>query len=293
MEKYLLHTNWPALEPFRQAYLAHAADQLGSTMEGEAAWVIAVRLATPSVQTLRILEQMTRAWNWPDRQEEVLWLVAERYSDQTWAWTSLTQLVQKKRDTRRMWRLAKLQYEQCPEDDHRANDYAAYALLVNEDLDSAQQLADAIHQRHPEDAIMTTTYALAKLKVGDTNAALAAFQKLSPELLHTPIIAAYYGITLAICGDQGNARIFLDQSAPARLLPEEAALVSQARNNPRQLTQELVPLPPLRPLCLPPANPVRPPSRTRPAAGVWPKVRIWRIQRMPRLPANTRACRYC
>lgn len=263
MEMYLLRTNWPALEPFRQAYLAHAADQLGNTMEGDNAWVIAIRLATPSVTTLRVLEQMTRAWNWPERQEDLLWLTAQRYPDQNWAWSSLTQLVQKKQDTRRMWRLAKLQYEQHPEDDHRANDYAAYALLVNEDLDSARDLASAIHQRHPEDAIMTTTYALAKLKVGDTNAALAAFQKLSPELLHTPIVAAYYGIVLAICGDQDQARIYLDQSAPARLLPEETALVSQARNHPRQLTQELVP-----PTTTPPlfaASQAHPPKGSKPS----------------------------
>lgn len=241
MEKYLLRTNWPALEPFRQAYLSRAAEQLGNSTEDEAAWTMAVTQSAPSADNFRLLVRMTLAWNWPEREEQLLWLTAERHPNQSWVWPILTQLVQKKNETRQMLRLAKLIYGQHPEDDRRANDYAAYALLLNEDWHAAQEIARANHQRHPDDAVMATTCALAGLKAGDTNAALAAFQNLSPASLDVPVIAAYYGLALAVCGDQTKARIYLDRSASARLLPEEASLVALAKNNPQQLMAELVP----------------------------------------------------
>lgn len=238
LERFLNQGPWPDCPALREAFLARAARQLNKPTDAEAAWVTARDLAATSPESLRRLAGMVAAWNWPDRHEELLWLTAEKYPEQRWAPEALHQMAVQQADTRRLWRLAKILYVRHPQHDRLASDYAAYALLVDEDPRQARKIAAEIFQRHPEDPTMVTTHALAELEAGNTNAALAAFKPLPPEVLEVPAVAAYYGVTLAVTGDAAAAKRYLDRAAQARLLPEQKRLVTVAQANPAQLLTE-------------------------------------------------------
>ena len=62
-------------------------------------------------------------------------------------------------------------------------------------------------------------------------AGLKILETLTPEQLHTPEIAAYYGVLLTAAGDQARAVEFLDLGEKATLLPQEKVLLEKARRS--------------------------------------------------------------
>ena len=54
-------------------------------------------------------------------------------------------------------------------------------------------------------------------------------ETLSPAMLNDPSVAGYYGAILAAAGQKEKARTYLDRTTGAQLLPEEAQMVSAAR----------------------------------------------------------------
>jgi hypothetical protein len=56
-------------------------------------------------------------------------------------------------------------------------------------------------------------------------------ETLTPEELHKPEIAAYYGIILAARDEPARAGEFLDLGEKATLLPQEKALIEKARRS--------------------------------------------------------------
>ena len=103
------------------------------------------------------------------------------------------------------------------------------SLLLNVDTDAAHQDAAALHAAQPDNPVFTSTYALSLYLQGRSQEAVQSLRALGLERLDDPSLAAYYGVFLAATGDTKNARIYLDKSAKAFLLPEEQALVEQAK----------------------------------------------------------------
>ena len=92
----------------------------------------------------------------------------------------------------------------------------------------AHELAKEIFSEHPEEAIVTSTYAFSLHLQGRTKEGLAALEKLKPEALEAPSVAVYYGLLLSEAGQTNKASKYLDISEKADLLPEEKALVTEA-----------------------------------------------------------------
>jgi hypothetical protein len=59
--------------------------------------------------------------------------------------------------------------------------------------------------------------------------AVKVMSQLTPEQLHDPSIAAYYGIVLAGAGQNDAAREYFALAEKAPLLPEEEELVTRAK----------------------------------------------------------------
>jgi len=53
--------------------------------------------------------------------------------------------------------------------------------------------------------------------------------QLTPDQLHDPSVAAYYGILLAAAGQNDAATEYFGRAEKAKLLPEEEELVAQAK----------------------------------------------------------------
>ena len=99
------------------------------------------------------------------------------------------------------------------------------SLLRNEDVSNASQNARSIYERNPKKPDYAATYALALHLQGRTEDGLAVFRKLSPEILHQPAIAGYYGLLLASSGQKDLAREFQQLGEKTAILPEEKALL--------------------------------------------------------------------
>ena len=274
-EKYLRQATWPNQEALRFALLARAAANQAKAQDELVAWQNATAVAATAVESLKALAELTQTWRWNQRTEEVLWLAVENYPDQDWARTPLIQMCLRKNDTKGLCRLEKMEYQQKPDDITCGNNYAAYALLVDQDLPQVYQIAAKIHAANPTNALITTTYALALLKQNQPQAAVAAFHSLPPELLEVPIIAVYYGITLAVAGEAAKAAHYLAYAKQARLLPEELQLVKLATTAGVELTKELLPAQPVLRTNLLLAHA---PSVAKDTSGLWLQARVTHLR---------------
>jgi Flp pilus assembly protein TadD len=102
---------------------------------------------------------------------------------------------------------------------------------LNLNADRGRTVAHDVYEKDPKNPAYVSTYAYALHTAGDTKKALKVLETLTPEQLHTPEIAAYYGIFLAAAGDQARAVEFLDLGEKATLLPPEKVLLEKARRS--------------------------------------------------------------
>jgi predicted Zn-dependent protease len=107
------------------------------------------------------------------------------------------------------------------------NNLAQVSLLLNANPEKARRSAADVYHKSPTNPAYMTTYAYSLLTQGNAKEALRIMSSLSEEQLSDPTIGAYYGICLAVNGDQ-KARTYLDFGKQANLLPEEKALIEKA-----------------------------------------------------------------
>ncbi len=108
------------------------------------------------------------------------------------------------------------------------NNLAATSLLLNVNLPHARELAKELHQSHPDDPVITSTYAYSLYLHGRTREGLAVLEKLKPETLELPAVALYYGLLLSAADEHTMAAKYLGLAKKGQLLPEEKALLSEA-----------------------------------------------------------------
>ena len=108
------------------------------------------------------------------------------------------------------------------------NNLTATSLLLKLNLTQAHELAKEVFAQHPDQAIVTSTYAFSLHLQGRTKEGLAVLQKLKPEALETPSVALYYGLLLSATGETNQASKYLVIAKKADLLPEEKALAAEA-----------------------------------------------------------------
>jgi predicted Zn-dependent protease len=116
-----------------------------------------------------------------------------------------------------------------PGDPAMRNNFSQIALLLKVETVRACGMARDLHEAHPHDAAYASTYAFGLFQSGDVKAAIKTMSQLTPEQLHDPAIAAYYGIFLAAAGYAAAAREYFELAEEAKLLPEEQNLVAQAK----------------------------------------------------------------
>ena len=116
-----------------------------------------------------------------------------------------------------------------PDDPAVRNNFAQISLLLKAETFRARGIARDLHEAHPHDAAFASTYAFALFQSGDVKGAVKIMSQLTPEQLHDPSVAAYYGLLLAAAGQNDAATEYFALAEKAKLLPEEEELVSQAK----------------------------------------------------------------
>jgi predicted Zn-dependent protease len=134
-------------------------------------------------------------------------------------------------DAENLYRVLLHQLELHPDDRNVQNNFAQLALLLHLNADRGQKIARDVYEKDPKNPAYVSTYAFALYAQGDSKKAVKVLEVLTPEQLHTPEIAAYYGVILAAAGDQTRAPEFLDLGEKAKLLPQEKALIEKARRS--------------------------------------------------------------
>jgi len=231
LQNYVANANWQEMEFLRLALLARAKRELGLGLESRNEWRRAVIRAQNNPVTMGMLVRLASSWQWSAEAEELWWNLAGRHVNEQRALLALFEIYTKAGDTARLHDVSLQLYRFDPRSDVAANNVAALSLLLRLDLPRAHKLALENYQRSPGNAIVVSTYAFS-LHVQDRDAeGVKVMSALPEEQLRIPQVAAYYGILLAAHKEAEKARKYLGLAARAHFLPEEQALINQARES--------------------------------------------------------------
>ena len=228
LETFVEAQKWGDLEFLRSAFLSRAAAEQNQKLAAEARWRSAVREAGERLGPLNALLIMATSSGRLEAREELLWRIAKRFPGQHWAFRDLERSYLAIGNTRGLNKLYSAMASYAPKDFAAQHNLAATSLQLKLNLARTHELAKEIYSAHPEEAIVTSTYAFSLYLQGRTKEGLAALEKLKPEALEAPSVAVYYGLLLSEAGQTNKASKYLSIAQKSELLPEEKTLVAEA-----------------------------------------------------------------
>jgi len=229
LHAWLEKQHWAELEFLRHAFMSRAlrGEELADTAKTE--WEQALKSANGQKQSLVMLLRLAAQWKWVNEGEDLLWTIVSRYPQEKWATQALTQTLFAGGQTRSLMQLFKQELKSTPSDLTAKNNLAMIALLLDAKELKPHDLAREVYQQAPTNASFAATYAFSLYVQRKSAEALKVMQQLKPKDLENPSIAGYYGLILKAMGSGAKARVYLDWTSKATLLPEERKLFAQAR----------------------------------------------------------------
>ena len=231
LQRLVNSANWGNVDFLRNALQARALRELGNEPESAIQWNEALKKVAADARQAMTLAEAVEKWGWRTEAVDLLWVVAKDPVKGGEALRELYGYFAKNNDTENLYRVLLHQIERYPNDPNIQNNFAQLALLLNLNADRGRNAAREVYEKDPKNPAYASTYAFALHTAGDTKKGLKVLETLTPEQLHTPEIATYYGILLAASGDQARAVEFLDLGERATLLPQEKALLEKARRS--------------------------------------------------------------
>jgi Flp pilus assembly protein TadD len=229
LKAMLQRGSWERAEPIRRALQAKVARETGDDIGFEKNWAAAVGATEGDPARLNLLQTVAFQWNWPDKGTAVLWMLAENRDARREALQALYRYYAAQRDTTGLYRTLSRLVAVIPHDPAVGNNFAQVSLLLKAETLRASGIARDLHEAHPHDAAFASTYAFALFQSGDVKGALKIMGQLTPEQLHDPSVAAYFGILLAAAGQHNAAAEYFGVAEKAKLLPEEEEMVARAK----------------------------------------------------------------
>ena len=227
---YLEKERWQQMDSVRVGLMSFASwKENDSKRYSSSIWQQAMQLAARSPTALNTLARMSAGWGWKEETEDVLWFASGKYPKENWPLTALENLYTGQRDTSGLRRVFRTMSGKDPKDAVARNNFAMVSLLLGTDVAEAQRTAAELHAAAPDNPVFASTHALSLYLQGRPREAAQVLRALGLSRLDDPSLAAYYGVFLSASGDTQTARIYLNKSANAFLLPEEQALVARAK----------------------------------------------------------------
>jgi len=221
--------SWGEMDYLRLLYRTRALKAQQMDAAAKAEWAKVVKAAEGRLDRFALLLRSAAAWHWLPEQEEVLWLIVNRYPKEKWAFQGLAELLHGTGKTRSLLTLFARAAELEPQNLRARNNLAMVALLLNATEKRPHHLARELYEKDRKSPFYVSTYALSLHLQEKSAEAVQVLERLQPEQLDEPSIAAYYGVILEAAGDKAKAKKYLDLAAEARLLPEEKRLVDRAK----------------------------------------------------------------
>lgn len=224
LQTAIQNENWNDLDFVRHAFLARAlrAQDLNETSVAE--WSVALKYASQQKGSLISLFRLAADWDWSSEAEQILWIVVNRYPEETWAAPVLTKALMDSGRTRPLMQLFSVMSKRFPADVETENDLAFTALLLDAQEINPDALAQDVYKKAGRNPSYAATYALSLYLQKKYPDALKTMQQLAPKDLEAPAVAGYYAIILKANGDTEKARAYMKLTANTKLLPEEQAL---------------------------------------------------------------------
>jgi hypothetical protein len=234
LERFAKQSRWDKREFLRRAYLARALREQGQELASRGEQTAAVKAAAAS-PALTQLAQLFLDWGWEAEATELFWRLADDPRTRGETLQTLYRHYSAKSDTRGLYNVMLHLGTAQPDDLDVQNNVALLSFLLGMNIDRAHKIAVNIYGKNPANPAFASTYALSRYLKGDKKMALRVMNSLPPEQLHEPAIAAYYGVILAGSDEPAKAQEFLTLAENASLLPEERALVANARQMARPI----------------------------------------------------------
>lgn len=229
LQAALQQQNWNELEFMRHAFLACALRQQGLAEASTAEWGVALKSASDSKGTTIALFRLAAQWRWNTEAEQILWTVVNKYPEEKWATSTLSQALLAWHRTRSLMELFDIMFKRNPDDLDTKNDLAMTAMLLGEQELDPYNLAQQVYEKTPTNPSYASTYAFSLYLQKKYPEALKVMHQLSQKDLQNPSTAGYYGLILKANGHMTEAMTFLNRSSKGQLLPEEQALFDQAK----------------------------------------------------------------
>lgn len=218
------------VEFLRLAMLARANREQRQEFAAQAGWRLAVRAASERPEPLTALARMARKWGWEKEEEELLWVIAQRFPAERWALQALNRRYLASGNTRGVQKVYSTLLSYDANDVAAKNNFAATSLLLNLQTNKAHEMARQAYARVPDNEAFASTYAYSLHLQGKTKDGLKVLESLKPAQLEQPAVAVYYGVLIVANGDSGKAKKYLELAAKGQLLPEEKAIVEEAKS---------------------------------------------------------------
>jgi predicted Zn-dependent protease len=228
LRTFVSTADWGESEYYRFAVESYADRSLGEDRSAANAWRKAVRLSTHRLDHLTTLARVTAGWGWADEQVDLLRQITTEFPKEKWATESLVAHLYSQGNTRGLQELLTKLNTADPSDARIKNNLANVYLLRNTDLARAHRLAKEAYEKASDDPFFASTYAYSLLLQDRLQDATNVIEKVKPEFLRVPSIAAYYGIIEARTAHKQAAKASLERATSAPLLPEEKDLVTTA-----------------------------------------------------------------
>jgi Tfp pilus assembly protein PilF len=230
LQTFLDGQQWADLDFLRLALSARAAWGQNQSLLGDTRWTASLNAARNHLGSLMLL--LGLAADWGRDREDILWQIHRRFPKEQWALRELESVYNVTRNTRGLNQVyAKLVTDQTGAMEvTNCNNYACTSMLLGAHLPEAHQLARDLHNQHPDDVIVASTYAYSLHLQGRTRDGLEVLDRFNADALQQPSVALYYGVLLGAVGDVDGARNYLALALKARLLPEEKKLLTMAEN---------------------------------------------------------------
>ena len=225
----LTNFDWERLEFMRRAMLARALRETAPQAYADS-WNDLENSVRDKPGEALMLGQLVAHWGWNSEAASLFWHVANSNTGLRGpALEDLNQVYQLTGDTIGLRRVAEDQLHDNPDDVAAKHNFALLSLLLRLNLPQAQATLEALYHQNPSNPTITSSYALGLHIQGKDADAVAALEKLPPEQLRQSGIALYYGIVLAATHQREKAQTFFDLARGAPLLPEEKALLAEAK----------------------------------------------------------------
>jgi tetratricopeptide (TPR) repeat protein len=228
LQSFLEPQKWAELEFLRHAFKSRALREQGLTDAAKTEWEQALKSANGQKQSFVMLLRLAAQWHWVSEGEDLLWTIVSRYPQEKWATQALTQTLFAGGQTRSLMQLFKQELKGTPSDLAARNNLAMIAMLLDVKELKPHDLAREVYQQAPTNSSFAATYAFSLYLQGKSAEALKVMQQLKPKDLENPSIAGYYGLILKATGSGAKARVYLNWTSKATLLPEERKLFDQA-----------------------------------------------------------------